>query len=437
MLQKIQNNPKSKRSLRLGRNSTRQQWKVVVLTQFYTPEPHTITPTIAAALAAHGHDVCVITGYPNRPGGKLYPEYQQRFGFSEVIDGIRVHRVPLVVNHSRKAVERIVNFLTFSLSALSVTPKIRNADVVYVYGTPATAGIPAQLWQKILGIPYVVHVQDLWPESVTDSQMLGDGLINRAANTVLNTWLKRFYGNAAGLIGISPGMKRLLVDRGNAPDRCSVVYNWANETHVSVKAAESFSTDGLRLVYIGNLGVMQDLQTVVQAARSFDDDPGFHLEIGGGGVLETDLHKAAEGSANITFLGRLTRAETGKKAIEADFQLVTLKDLPIFRTTVPSKLQVSLASGVPVITTVQGDVATLITEYEAGIVADPENATSLAEAFRQAQQMTATQRAQMGANARRLYLDQMSRTSGTDGIVAILQQAAHRSSRSNATQELS
>lgn len=398
----------------------RAKQHVVVLTQFYSPEPIMFTPDMAAAIAEAGHEVSVVTGYPNRPGGKLYPEYRQRFGFSELIDGIRVHRVPLMTNHSRKPLERILNFLTFSISALSATSKIKTADVVYVYATPATAAIPAQIWHRLLGIPYVLHVQDLWPESVTESGMLGTSTINKAARVVLDVWLKRLYGSAAGLIAISPGMKRLLVDRGYREERCSVVYNWAEEAAITVKDRDSFSATGLKLLYAGNLGPMQDLITVIEAARSFDDASGFELNMAGEGILEDDLHAAAEGSPHIHFLGNLSVHEVGQRYLEADFQLVTLKDIPIFRTTVPSKLQSSLATGVPVITTVAGDVADLIVQYEAGLVAQPEDADSLAQAFATAQNMSADERARMGANARKLYQEKMSRESATTEIVALL-----------------
>lgn len=410
---------------------------IVVLSQFYRPEPNMFAPAIAAAAAAEGHRVSVVTGYPNRPGGKLYPEYRQRFRFSEVIDGILVHRVPLIVNHSRKAFERIANFLTFSLSALSATSAVKGADVVYVYATPATAAIPAQLWHKILGIPYVLHVQDLWPESVTDSGMLGTGVVNRGVGAVLNAWLKRLYGNAAGLIAISPGMKRLLVERGHQADSCSVVYNWAEEGAITVKEETSFSNGRVKLLYAGNLGPMQDLETLIAAARTFDEHNDFTLDIAGEGILEDVLHAAADGSPNIHFLGNLTVSEVGQRYLDADFQLVTLKDIPIFRTTVPSKLQSSLAAGVPVITTVTGDVADLIVEYDAGIVAEPENADSLAKAFVTALNMSAAGRARMGANARRLYEDKMSHASATGRIMSILNNVTKRNSHQTYVEETS
>ena len=123
--------------------------------------------------------------------------------------------------------------------------------------------------------------------------------------------------------------------------------------------------------------------------------------------------------------------------LAADFQLVTLKDIPIFRTTIPSKLQASLAAGVPVITTVRGDVADLIEEHDAGIVADPENAAALADAFARAYAMTAAQRAQMGSNARRLYEEHMSHAAGTTQITATLNNVTHQNARKVLVEERS
>jgi len=398
----------------------RRRQHVVVVSPVYPPEPTMFAPAIAAAAAQEGHEVTVVTGYPNRPGGKLYPQYRQRFAYSEVIDDITVHRVPLVVNHTRNPIQRIANFLTFSISALSVSPKISNADVVYVYATPATAAIPAQIWKKLYGIPYVLHVQDLWPESVTDSGMLGRGVVNKAAGGLLNVWLKRLYGNAAGLIAISAGMRQLLIDRGMAPDRCFTVHNWAAEDEIVVKPDTRFAPGGLNLLYAGNLGPMQDLETVIAAARRLDAREGLALNIAGEGILEDQLRTAAEGAGNIRFLGNLSLQQVAQQYLAADFQLVTLKDTPIFRTTIPSKLQSSLAAGVPVITTVGGDVANLIRDHHAGIVAEPENPASLAAAFTTAYEMTPEERAQMGANARKLYEEKMSHRAATDDIVTIL-----------------
>lgn len=394
--------------------------RIVLLTHYYWPEPIIFPPQITEALAEAGYEITVVTGYPNRPNGKLHPGYKQRYRFSEVINDIQVLRVPHVINHSRKALERIVNFLSFSLGALTATSEVRGADVVYVYASPATAAIPAQIWRLLFRVPYILHVQDLWPESVTDSGMMGNGRINRLAGRVMGPWLKNLYGKAAALVAISPGMRQVLIDRGNDQEKTFVVYNWADEKTISEKSSRSFSKNKLRLLYAGNLGIMQDVETIVEAAKKFEGRQDFQLTIAGGGVMEDTLRDASESLGRTELTGQLTPSEVSELYLESDFQLVTLKDIPIFRVTVPSKLQASLAAGVPVITTVKGDVAGLINRYQAGIVAEPEDSNSLALAFERALNMTADQRAEMGRNARQLYDEHMSHRAGTSALAAIV-----------------
>lgn len=400
------------------------QKKIVVLTQFYAPEGIPFPAAVAKGLKGAGHDVSVITGFPNRPGGKLFPGYKQRFGFSEEIDGIEVHRMPLVINHSRNPVTRVSNFLSFSLSALTATNKVKNADAVYVYATPATAAIPAQLWKKLFGIPYVLHVQDIWPESVTESGMVGSSKISKIIFRLLSIWTDRLYLKSDMLIAISGGMKDLLIERGNSPDKIEVVYNWANEDVVVPKPGHSFEDNALKLLYAGNLGPMQDLETLLQAAKLMNDESKFRLTLAGGGILEDQIKLKVRQLPQIDFIGMVSPEKVGELYLGSDFQLVTLKDLPIFRVTVPSKFQSSLASGVPVITTVKGAVSDLIQQYEAGLVAEPEDPVSLKEAFQRAQEMTAEERAGMGRNARKLYEELMSADLGKSSIATIMERVA-------------
>lgn len=394
--------------------------RIVILTQFYAPEPFRFPIGIARELKKKGHDVIVITGFPNRPRGQLYPGYKQKFGFTEIIDEIPVYRVPQVISHSPNPVARILSFLSFSATALTASKKVKGADAVYVYATPATAAIPAQVWKTLFGIPYVLHVQDVWPESVTESGMVGNSKLKDFVHSVLSFWTGRLYRNSDRLIAISAGMKDLLVERGSSPEKCSVVYNWADEKTIVVKASESFEDNGLNLLYAGNLGPMQDLETMIEAAALMRNQPKFHLTLAGGGILEEQIKLKTRDLPQVEFLGRLSSEEVSKLYLKSDFQLVTLKDLPVFRVTVPSKFQSSLAAGVPVITTVKGAVADLIEQYQAGLVAEPENPDSLAETFQVALSMTAEERAAMGRNARRLYDELMSSTSGLSSIASIL-----------------
>lgn len=405
--------------------------RVLVLSQFYWPEPAFYATSVAEDLVDAGANVQVLTGYPNRPGGEIYQGYRQRINFQEEREGVTINRVPLAISHSSKAVERIVSFISFASTATTAIKLARLADVVYVYATPMTAAIPAQIWNLLFGTRYVLHVQDLWPESVTESGML-NSRANRVATAALGPWLRRAYAGAAHVFAISPGMGAKLVERGASSARTSVIFNWADEKNIVGKRPDSREAKGLVLAYAGNLGRMQSLDTLIEAVKVLKDIPNLSLRIAGGGVEEEHLKEISKGIGNIEFIGRIERSEIHELYQESDFQLVTLRDLPIFRVTVPSKLQASLASSVPVITTVQGDVAKLVERYNAGFVAAPEDVASLADAIERAARTTAVERRAMGENARRLYDDLMGSEAGLKEIRDVLFKQACESRESGA-----
>lgn len=405
--------------------------RVLVLSQFYPPEPAQLPRDIAESLRNEGFDVRVVTGFPNWPDGQVYSGYRQSFSATETVEGIQVHRVPLYVDYSTNPIKRIVNYCSFGVSALFASQLARFADVVYVYSTPMTAAIPAQLWRRLFGTPFVVHVQDLWPESVTGSGFVQSSRLNKAMALVLDPWLRSIYRASSRVVGISPAMVRELVRRGAPADRTSAVFNWADEGQVTLKQFSDSPGRPVGFLYAGNLGVMQDLENVVDGFKRAENIPGFdgRLVFAGSGTQQPRLERMAECSSKVSLIGRVPREEVNALNDGADFQLVTLKDLGIFRLNVPSKLQAALAAGMPVVTTVQGQVADLITAYDVGFVALPENPESIAEAFLAASRTTADDRLRMGTNARRLYEDLMSKSNGTQAVQRLLVEAAQTAKR--------
>jgi len=403
--------------------------KITIVTQYYPPEPIPIPQAVARGLAERGHDVSVVTGFPNYPQGVLYSGYRQRFGHVEKDGNIRVFRVPLVISHSNNPVGRLLNYLTFAASSFAAKRSVRKADVVYAYATQMTAAIGPAWWNRIWKLPFVMHVQDLWPESVTGSSMVGNQRIQKAVARILEPWLRRLYRDAAATIAIGPGMSRLLVERGVPADRIHTIFNWAETTQLPIdrdRRRDAESTKSMNVMYAGNVGDMQDLETVVRAAALVTDLAGFRISVVGSGVAEARVKALAaeNGATNVEFFGRVPFTDMARHYEASDYQLVTLKDLNIFRVTIPSKLQSSLAVGIPVITTVAGDVERLVTERGLGFASEPGNAAALAETFRLAFNTSNDIRRQMGANAQSFYTEAMSRDSGVDAIERILASVA-------------
>ncbi len=151
--------------------------QIAMMTQWYDPEVGSATTpgVIARALRDRGNEVQVVTGVPNYPGGELYPGYRNRPYQRETVQGITVHRAPLYVSHDANAKRRIANYLTFAASASGVAlTRLGKIDATLVHSTPATVAIPAMAMRALKHTPYVVHIQDLWPQTVTASGFLSE-----------------------------------------------------------------------------------------------------------------------------------------------------------------------------------------------------------------------------------------------------------------------
>lgn len=396
--------------------------RIVVITQYYQPDAPAWIPTgLARALADRGHEVRVLTTFPHYECGRVSHGYRQRRRFLERDGSILVRRVPLFPSHSGNPVARILNYVSVAASMRLARSFVQGADVAYVYATPMTVADPARVWSRSLRLPFVLHIQDLWPESVTGSGLLPTS-VGRSMTVPLNRWLRAIYGRASSVIAIAPTMRDMLIARGVPESKVSTVMNWSNDADDADPQPIINNRGDLHLLYAGNLGRMQDVSTIVRAAAKLGDLEGLRITVAGSGVEESSLKSLATDLEvqNIEFVGRLSPLEMREFYQQADFQFVTLRDLPIFQGTIPSKLQAGLANGLPVITTVRGDVKRLVIERGVGLSAGPEDPASLASAIRRAYAMSGSERLALRQRARLLYESTMSKCGAIDVIEARL-----------------
>ena len=400
--------------------------KVLIVTQYYPPEKAVIAPAIAQGLSDKGHDVRVLTGYPNYPEGKVFPGYKQKWRSKEQHGDVEVLRVPLWADHSTSPVRRILNYASFALTSSTARGFAKDVDVIYVYATQMTPALGPWLWKRFRGAPYVLHVQDLWPDSILESTMVSNSRAGRMIRSVLEPWLRSVYAGASGVIGIAPTMVRTLTNRGADDSKTALVYNWADDS--APDRSSEKSPVKTEVLFAGNIGDMQDLETVVRAAKLIEDVPVSLTIVGDGVARESVMALAKElRTDNITFRGAVPREEMPEIYSSADFSLVTLRDLEVFRGTIPSKFQASIAHGVPVITTVQGDLRGLIEEHKIGFTAEAEDVESLAQAMRSAHSLRSEEYSELQKRTRNVYLDHFSRRAGIDSVETVLNQAASSS----------
>lgn len=392
--------------------------KVVFITITFDPEPGALRGLpLARWLAARGFDVRVLTGFPQYPLGRLYDGYRTRLWAREVMDGIPVLRVPIYPSHDTSPLRRIWTYLSFMLTASLIgVPLIGDADVVFLYEPPPTNGVASTLLKLIRGAPVVHHIADMWPETVLASGMLPKPL-HAIADQVLGAYCRFLYGQAAIMSVLSPGFKRMLEKRGVPPRKIMVSYNWADEESFrplarnEELAAELGLAGRFNIVYAGNIGPLQGLDTVVRAAALVrDTDPRVQIVIIGTGPAEAEVRALAADIAatNVLFLRRREYWEMPLINALADVLLVHLRDYGFLASTIPSKVQVSLSSGRPVLLAVRGDAADLLMAAGAGLTCPPDDVEALADRMLGMAALPVEELDAMGRSGRAFYLRNLS-----------------------------
>jgi colanic acid biosynthesis glycosyl transferase WcaI len=399
--------------------------RILILTQWFHPEPDIKGLPLAKALTARGHEVEVLTGFPNYPGGRVYPGYRLRLRKREIRDGIKVNRVALYPSHDASPPRRFLNYLSFAVSSLIVGPwMIRPPDVIYVFNL-VTLGPAAFLLRLLYGSKIILDVQDLWPESVVSSGMLKSSPLIR----LLDMICRLVYRRVNLLVVSTPGFKKTLAGRRIKPEKIEVIYNWCDESSLRREERDEILAENLgmagkfNVLFAGTMGIVQGLEAVLEAARICQTTlPEVQFVFIGGGVARSSLEiRARERNlGNVRFLPRQPQAAMGKIFALADALLVHLKDHPLFRITIPSKTQAYLYMGKPIIMAVRGDSADLVRASGAGIVGEPGNPGAIAEAVKSLVSLTEEEREAMGVSGLNYYLTHLCFQRGVDRLAELM-----------------
>ena len=391
--------------------------------------------TIARALQTRGHEVDVLTGYPIYPAGRVFDGYRVRPYMRESIRGVTVHRVPAYPSHDDNPGRRMANYLSYAATSTLAAPSVLGkSDVVFVYSSPATAATAAGPLRALRGVPYVMQIQDLWPDTVTSS-----GFVDKSASSrierLLHLYCDETYRRAAHIAVISPGMADMLVSRGVPPTKISVIPNWAEESSFRPVpkdpnlGAELELDRKFTIMYAGNLGEMQNLETFIEAASLLRGRHDIGFALVGAGVRKDSLVEQVNelGLDNVTFVGPQPFERMADILALADAQLVSLKDAPLYRVTMPSKVQANMAAGMPIIAAVAGDAARVVENAQCGRSVPPGDPHALAAAVRELADLEQNDRTELGRRARDYYRANFSEKIVGDTLEAILQQ--HRKQR--------
>lgn len=385
----------------------RSELRILVLSQHFWPESFRINDVVDSLRRA-GCAVTVLTGKPNYPDGEVFAGYRASGIQREVHpSGYAIYRVPVVPRASGRALALAANYLSFLFSASVLGSKVlrdESFDVIFVYGiSPILQAIPAIILRKSKRAAVVTWVQDLWPQSLESTGFVR----NKVLLSVVRGVVRWIYRHSDLLLVQS---ERFISNVRAMAERTPVEY-YPNPGDAAFSRVDETADSalifpqGFNVVFAGNMGTVQGLDTIVAAAEllASEDDVRIVLIGSGGRKAWVEAEIARRGLSNLQLAGRFAGEAMPGILSRASALLVTLKGDPIISQTVPSKIQAYLAAGRPIIAAMNGEGARIVLESGGGIACPAEDASALAEAIRRLKQMPADKREQMGRAGRQYY----------------------------------
>lgn len=407
--------------------------RILIISQHFWPESFKIND-LATELQRRGFMVAVLTGKPNYPEGKIFKGYGFLRKAIDNYNDIKVYRVPIIPRGGGGNLRLVLNYLSFVISAsLFICFHWKRYDSTFVFASsPITQAYPALLHKKIFRSKLIVWLLDLWPESV----IAAGGVQNKFIIKVVSHFSNVIYKNCDNLLVQSESFTPLLIDKGVIRERIVFFPNWAEEVFeighcvapsIPVNLFSENKEEGFILLYAGNIGEAQGIDTIINAAALTRQNN--HIKwvfVGSGRRYEWLTNRVAELDLNKTVhvLGRFPLDTMPWFYNKADILLLSLKDEFIFSLTVPARLQSYMASGKPVIGSINGEAAKIIRTADCGFVCEAGNSAKLAVLAEEASGMTEKELLKLGQNGQRYYNECFKRVVVIDRLITVFNSRA-------------
>ncbi len=377
--------------------------KILVICQYYYPEPFKVHD-VCEALVAEGHEVDVVTSFPNYPMGEIYDGYKNGEHKEEVLNGVNVHRV-FTIGRRSGFLFRIANYYAFSIASSVFVNKLKkDYDVAFVYQlSPVLMANAAVKYKKKHHKKLLLYCLDLWPDSLTIGGVKKGGLIYK----YFKKKSEKIYKSADKILVSSKMFEQYFGEMFKINgERIDYLPQYAEDVFVP----HSCTDDGvINITFAGNIGTTQSIETILYAAEKLKDEKiKFHFYGDGSGLSSfEDLAENRLKLSNVIFHGRIPLDEVARKYSESDGLIVTLSDNPVLSMSFPGKIQTYMAAGKPIIGAVNGEAAEIIKEARCGFCAKAEDVDGLCECIKQ---FMNSDKAQLGKNARKYYEENFQKT---------------------------
>jgi len=392
--------------------------KILIVSQYFWPEDFKVND-VAFDLVKRGHDVTVLTGKPNYPKGKFYKGYGFFSKRKEAINGVKIIRSPIIPRGKGGKLSLILNYISFIFFAYftSLFRIKKGYNIIFSHLTsPLTSALPAIWIKKRFKIPLVIWVLDLWPESVSATT----NIKNKQIYSILHKIVRYIYRKSDSVLVSSRSFFSSVEEKIDDPSKIGYFPNWAEDIFTGTETISYQLPEfpqGFNIMFAGNIGDAQDFESIVAVAEKIQGKKVNFVIVGDGRKFNWLRNEIEEKKLeNIKLLGRHPLKSMPLFFAKADAMLVTLKDEPIFRLTVPAKIQAYMASGKIILGMINGEANAMINESGCGYAVAAGDYSSLAEKIAFLKETGDSERKQMERSAVDYYRDNFEKTSLLDRL---------------------
>ena len=301
------------------------------------------------------------------------------------IDSKDIAYIPIMRKTAARA-NIIKRYITDTWTTIKMAQAIkRQKDVAVLFEDASYTSYWTVRTAKKMGLRIVLMVQDVWPDNAVQTGLISE---NSLLYRYFEYFQKKVYKKTDKFICISEDMKSFLESKGVPSDKIEVIYNWGyGDDPIDISWDDNqfakkydLSSEKKYVVYAGNIGRMQNVDLVVEAAKKLLHRSDIHFLIVGDGARRAEIEEKAMDVDNITML-----PFQPKELALHIYSMASVNLAPIvsggLKTALPSKIGVCLSCGTPLIVCANHgtELEKMFKTYECGAVVDSQNTDELVE----------------------------------------------------------
>ena len=362
--------------------------RIYLIGHYYPPEvgaPQARLSELAKFWQKHGHEVVVLTGFPNHPTGIIPIEYRGKIFQKEILNGVEIWRHWLFATPNKGFLKKIIGHISFMFSCLGLSLfRGKRPDWIVVSSPTLFSVLIAYLMGKIRRVPFIFEVRDLWPGIFVELGVLKNPILIKALESV-EMYL---YRKATKIVVVTQGFKMNISSRGISDDKITVITNGvdlsfldpnkiSNEKIVELKTHFHINNKFV-VLYMGAHGISHGLEVILEVAKKLRNSNVVFLFVGDGAEKEKLIQLSNSWNLdNVIFHESVERNQTPLYYSMADACLVPLKNIQGFETFIPSKMFEIMALKRPILASVRGEAEKILIKSGSALISTPENADEL------------------------------------------------------------